>query len=423
MTRTGPIEEPLEEPLEERLDESVSGRSSTQLLFNSVFAPFFWGLSLATVGIWVHSMVAAIVAFQVSGSALVVGAVTVAQWLPQFLIAPLSGSLADRGDRRRQAFTGRLVCVAGSAGIAVWVLLVGADDPSTLPVLLLSAFTVGFGFAWGGPAMTSMVPALVRPEELPQAVSLYNIPGILARALGPILGAVLAVWVGSGEAFAFAAVSHLVFALALLRTPRDQRPAAEAGTDYSVRSGLRYVRGNRPVLVLLLSTAAISVASDPAMTLAPLLAAELGAGAGFAGVLSTCFGAGAMFGFVILAPLRKMLGPARMRQAGGILLAGGVLSLAVTGTPWLACAVLVLAGLGLTMAQTSYMTELYRRVPDAFRGRIMALWSMSLLGSRSIAGALNGVLAEYLSVAAALAAGSAALLYLVWLHSRLDQRS
>ena len=85
-------------PPGDRADRKVRG--SYQLMFDPLFGPLFWGKLVSSSGIWIHNIVAAIVAYDLTGSALVVGLVSVVQFAPQLLFAPLSGKMADRGNPR-----------------------------------------------------------------------------------------------------------------------------------------------------------------------------------------------------------------------------------------------------------------------------------------------------------------------------------
>jgi hypothetical protein len=79
-------------PTEQERDVAAPVRGSLGLLTDRVFGPFFVGKLLSTAGIWIHNIVAAILAFQLTRSAFVVGLVSVAQFLPQLLFAPLSAA-------------------------------------------------------------------------------------------------------------------------------------------------------------------------------------------------------------------------------------------------------------------------------------------------------------------------------------------
>src|SRR5690606_11501124 len=93
----------------------------------------------------------------------------------------------------------------------------------------------------------------------------------------------------------------------------------------------------------------------------------------------------------------------------------GLVELVVAHTPWAAFPGFVVAGFGMTMALTSLSSELQERLPDGMRGRVMALWTMGFLGSRPIAAALNGSIADLVSVTAALLTVAVFMVVAAWL--------
>jgi MFS family permease len=376
------------------LPTTAPPRTSWQLLADPVFGPFFAGKALSTAGIWVHNIVAAILAWELSGSAFVVGLVSVAQFGPQLVFAPLSGAMADRGDRRRQLITGRLIAASGSGGLALWIALVGVEGlPGAWPVVA-TALVVGVGFVVGGPAMNALIPALVRPNELAAAVAVNSIPFTVARAAGPALGALLATTLGPASAFALAAGTNLLFALLLVPLPIRSRADGAGAGDRRVRAGVRYLREDRGIGLLLLGVAAIGIGADPVITLTPSLAAELGAGTTLVGVFASSFGVGAGLTFVVLTRLRRRFALEGVAVRGLVLLATGTATAGLAPTVPLAITGFVIGGAGMTMSLTALSTLLQGRLPDALRGRVMALWSMAFLGSRPVAAAVNGAVAD-----------------------------
>src|SRR5699024_96905 len=151
-----------------------------------------------------------------------VGLVSVCQFAPQLLLTPLSGTMADRGHVWGQMLVGRILCGIGSLSLTVWFASRGIVDgwSGALPVLGASLI-VGLGFVLGGPAQQSVIPRLVRPDELPTAMMLNTTPMTVARIAGPAVGAVVAGQIGAAPAFAIAAVTHLVFTaiIAVIRFP------------------------------------------------------------------------------------------------------------------------------------------------------------------------------------------------------------
>lgn len=359
-----------------------------------MFGPFFGVKLLSTAGIWIYNIVAAIVAFELSGSALMVGLVSVAQFGPQLVLAPLAGAMADRGDRRRLLVAGELLVAGASGGLAVWIWRVGVDGlPGTWPVMA-TAFVVGLGFVLIGPAQNALIPALVGPGELAPAIALSTVPSTLARAGGPAIGALVAATTGPAAAFTITAATNLLFALVMLTLDVRTRADDGGGVDRRIRVGVQHLREDRRILPLLVGVAAIGIGSDPAITLTPSLSAGYGAGATLVGLFASAFGVGALAAFAFLTPLRLRVGMPRLGPAGLLTLSVGMAATGISPTPTLAVISLAVAGGGMTVALTSLTTQLQEWVPDEIRGRIMALWSVAFLGSRPLAAAVNGAVAD-----------------------------
>jgi MFS family permease len=388
-------------------------RGWLSLLLDPKFGSFILGRTLTAAGVWIHSIVAAVLVYELTDSALMVGLVTAAQFLPQILFAALTGSAADRGNRKRQAIAGRLVITAGSAGLALWLWLV-EDSPATPWVIVLSAAVAGVGFVTGGPAMHAMVPALVRPNEIAQAVTLNMAPMTLSRAAGPALGVWIAFATSPAVALMVAAACHVAFVpiLAALSVPQPDRDRAR---DTSMRAAVRYLLADRVILLLLVGVASIGISADPAITLAPALSDALGHGTGLTGTFATAFGVGAGIAFLVIPMLRRWFGVVRSASVGLALIPTGLLILVAAGEPWIAVVAFGLSGLGMTTALTGLSSHLQELVPDGLRGRIMALWSVAWLGSRPFAAAINGALAEYVSLSAAFGLVAAMAIVVAWL--------
>lgn len=379
-------------------------RGALGLIFDPVFGALFWGKIFSVVAVWTHGIVAAIVMFDATHSALMVGLVGVVQFAPQLILSPTSGKWADTGNPARQILLGRVLCVAGSGFTAVWLLAEPAqhDISSAVPVLL-GTLLVGFGFVVGGPAMQSIVPNLIRDGELSTAMALNSFPMTIGRIVGPAAGAYIAAHTGAGAAFAVSAGLHLIFAFFLLAVRFPAPPARHADTDYRVRVAIRYVWRDRPLFLALLAVTTVGLASDSSITLTPSLAHELGGGASLVGTLSAVFGVGAAVGMAALALLRGRIASQNVSAIGLAGLGLGCAVLAAAPAPAVAIAGFVLAGLGFGWAMTGLSTVVQERAPEPLRGRIMALWLVGFLGSRPIAAALLGGTADVFNVQAAFA--------------------
>ena len=386
----------------------LRSRSALGLMFDPVFGALFWGKMFSVVAVWTHGIVAAIVMYDATHSALMVGLVGVVQFAPQLILSPTSGKWADTGNPARQILLGRVLCVAGSGSAATWLFLEPGlrGMSAALPVLVGTAL-VGFGFVVGGPAMQSIVPTLIRDGELSTAMALNSIPMTIGRIVGPAAGAYLAAHFGSAAGFAVSAVLHLVFAIVLIVVHFPAPPQRRSDADYRVRAAVKYVWRDRPLLLALIAVTTVGFASDPSITLTPSVADELGGGAKLVGSLSAVFGIGAAVGMAALALMGGRMASARVSSMGLCGLAGGCAVLAIATVPAVAMSGFALAGLGFGWAMTGLSTVVQERAPEELRGRIMALWLVGFLGSRPIAAALLGGTADAVSVQAAFAVGGA----------------
>lgn len=380
-------------------ESDTAPRGPLRLLADPLFGGIFWGKLLASAGVWIHSIVAAIVVFDATGSALMVGMVSVAQFAPQLVLTPLSGTWADRGHAARQILLGRVLCVIGSGSLGLWMWLVpDASDALVTVGVLAASLLVGLGFVVGGPAMQSIVPSLIRPGELTTAMALNTAPMTTARIAGPALGALVAAHLGADAAFAIAAATHLFFVVMIIIVRIPAPKAHRAGVDYSVRAALRYVRRDRPLMLLLLAITAVGFGSEPSMTLAPAMANELGGGESAVGELSTGFGVGAALGLIIISTVNRRIRSTMSSSLGLWLMVVGLILVSISPTVWLALCAFAVAGLGFSWAMTGVSTLIQERAPDELRGRIMALWMVGFIGSRPVAAAVVGTAADLLSV-------------------------
>lgn len=366
------------------------------------------------MGQWFHNLTAATVVFALTGSSFLVGLVAVAQFGATLLLSPWAGALSDRVDRRRLLLGGQAVAFASATVLAAWVGAVGVEGlPGPWPVLG-ATLGMGLGYAFSIPAMQALVPALVPTADLERAVALNSVTFNLARALGPALAGLVLVAAGPAVAFAVNAASYvpLLVVLVIIRPRPLQR---RLGADTSIGAGLRYVRTHGDLALLLIAVAGLGFTADPVNTLTPGMAAELGGGAGLVSAFVAAFGTGAAVMALFGSRLRDALGLVRGAAAGLVVLSSGMLAFALAPVAGAAVAALFVAGAGFLTATTSLTTLLQQRVPEDLRGRIMALWGVAFLGSRPVAAALDGTVADLAGVRIGVAVVAVCALAAAWL--------
>jgi MFS family permease len=368
-------------------------RSTRALVVDRTFGPWFVGLLVSNSGNWLFNVTAAVVVFQLSGSALQVGLVSVAQFAPLVLLGPFAGALSDRVDRRRLLLASQAFAASAAAAIAIASFAVGIDGFTSAWPVIAAAFGIGMGLAVAAPSLTALVPDLVDDADLESAVALTSATFNIGRALGPAASGVLLATLGADVAFTVNAVSFLVLIVALL-TIRARPQTRARDRDRSVRAALRYVRGDRTVLLLLVGVAAVGFSADPMITLAPPLAADVGGSSTLVAMLVSAFGIAAAPAAAVSGNLQRRMGSLEVAGAGGVLMAAGLLTAALAPVPAVTVAGFAVTGIGFVFGVTGFSTVLQRRVPNELRGRVMALWSIAFLGNRPIAAAVDGAAAD-----------------------------
>lgn len=386
-------------------------RGAWGLLRDRTFGSFFAARLCTSIGTWLFSVVAAIAAFDATHSAVAVGIVSFVQFTPQLVLGPLSGKWADRGSVKRQMLIGRAICATGSISLAVWFFVgVAADGWTHVWVVTAASLVVGVGLVVGGPAMQSGVPLLVTREELPAAMALNTAPLTIGRIAGPALGALATAGFGYEFAFIVSGIAHLAFMALVAWIAFPAPKGRQKGDEFSIREALRFVKADRPTLLILMGVTALGFGSEPTVTLAPPLAAELDGGTAAVGALTSSMGVGAAVGVVVMSVLAARVRNDTFGAIGIVIMAVGLGSCVAPLGLQTAMAGFALTGLGFIMSISSLSTLLQVRLPPALRGRVMALWLMGFVGARPVGAILVGMISDLWSVHAAFACVATVLL-------------
>ncbi|HZQ77494.1 MAG TPA: MFS transporter [Acidimicrobiia bacterium] len=362
--------------------------SALRVLALRNFWPYFAGNLLSNCGTWFQNIAQAILIYRLTGSTFVVGVVNFAQFAGVFLLAPFAGSAADRFDRRRLIVLTQVGAVVVTAALAA---LQGAGL-ATAPVVIVLTGLLGVTFALAIPAIQAMVPDLVDTEHLAAALALSSVTFNLARAIGPVVGAVVVARLGIAAAFGLNSLSYLALIAGLLAVRPAQVPRS-AGPPPRWRESVRMVRDDVALVALLGVVAAISVTQDPVSTLTPGFSSEVFHRADtLTGVLVGAFGLGAALAAATVAG--RPGNPVRRLAPGCACMGLGMLGFAAARTVPVALGSLLLGGFGFMVTNTGATTALTMEAAPEQRGRVMAMWSLGFLGTRPPASLLDGGVAS-----------------------------
>ncbi|HWL42699.1 MAG TPA: MFS transporter [Ilumatobacter sp.] len=358
------------------------------------FWPYCIGSLLSNCGTWFQNIGQTLLVYRLTGSVFLVGVVGLAQFAGVFVVGPAAGIAADRFDRRRLLLTTQACGMTITIGLAI----TSATGHANVPVVVAVALALGFLQALSVPSQLALVADLVKPENLPAAVTLNIVTFNGARAIGPVLGALAVAQLGVSAAFAANACSFLGLGIALLVIkPRQRTRRAASEPRPKVVDSVRLV-ARRPALARVFVVAAAgSFAIDPITTLSPEFATKVfDAPDTLVGWFVGAFGVGAVVAaFVVTA---SGLATDRVIGMRGLTLAGAMVVFALSDWLWLSLAALFVAGTGYIGLSTLGLTRLQMTTESSEHGRLMALWSIAFTGSRPIAGLIDGALANPLGV-------------------------
>lgn len=365
---------------------------------------FFSGQIISLVGTWMQSVAQSWLVYRLTGSSLLLGLVGFASQIPVFLLAPIGGLVADRYSRHRivigtQTSAMILACVLSAltllGNIRVWEIMVLAS--------LLGAVN-----AFDIPARQAFIVDMVHSGDLINAIALNSSMVNGARILGPAIAGIMVAAIGEGWCFFSNAISYIAVIVGLLMmvvTPRERDRQARSGLE-SIKHGFTWVWQTAPIRALLLLLGLVSLTGMPYAVLMPIFADKiLHGGARGLGVLMGASGVGALAGTLTLAAKREVRGLGRWINFASVGFGISMILFGLSHDFLLSVFLLVPVGFSMMLQMSSSNTLIQTMVPDALRGRVMAVYSMMFMGMAPIGSLLAGAVANHIGAPRTVALG------------------
>jgi MFS family permease len=354
---------------------------------------FFVGQLVSLAGSWMQNIALAWLVLELSGSPLAVGALAFARFLPFTVFGLVAGVVADRIESRRLVMATQAAALLISIALAIVTL----SGSATLPIVYVLAALGGLALAFDAPGRQSLTYQMVGPRSLPNAVALNA--GLFngSRVIGPAIAGVVIAAFGTGVCFVLNAFSFLAVLAALASLRSDELHPVERDHSARLVGGLRralgFVRRDPQLRSLLAVVTIVSTVGFNFHVLVPLLASEtLHVGPEGFGLLSACFGLGALAGALTTATFRAASWRLFATGATGF----GVLALALAPVEnaLLASALLFAVGVSFTLFTANANALVQLGSPDVLRGRMIALYLFAFVGLAPVGGLLAGWLAD-----------------------------
>ncbi len=375
---------------------------------------------LSFLAFFMSTVVQSVVAFDLTHTNRAVGWVVAGQGIAMLLLGPFGGAVADRVRKRR------LIAASQAVTCTVFLLLAVALATGTVRVeyLALGSLVMGATFAFLGPARQALTVDLVPAESRGNALALTQVGHSASRVLGPSLAGFFLGWSFAGATGAYLAMAGLYAAsiAGLLLLPASVvRPGArDANVFADIGAGLRYVRGQRRLRLLLLFFVSVIMVGYPYVTVLPgLLEHALGHDAHDVGTLfgvSALGALGASLGVAHFADSRHAL---RVYSGMGLLFGASLIASALAPDYLTLMIAMTLVGVGSGGFQSLNGAVIVRETEPAFFGRVVSLSTLAFAGF-GLMGLPVGLLADAIGERSALATlGASVCLITVSLASRL----
>ena len=370
------------------------------------FQLFFSGQLISLIGTWMQSVAQSWLVYRLTGSALLLGSVGFASQIPVFLFAPLGGMTADRVNRRHIVI-GTQVAAMLLAFILAALTLSGKVQVWHVFVL---ASSLGVVNAFDIPGRQSFLVDMVGKDDLMNAIALNSSMFNGARVIGPAIAGILVAKIGEGWCFFANAVSYIAVIVGLLLMKvQSMRRASNASPLEHMMEGFRFVNHTAPIRALLLLLGLVSLVGMPYVVLMPIFADQiLHGGARGLGILMGATGVGALLGALTLAFREGVKGLGRWVAWCSAGFGASLVIFSLSHTFWVSVLLLLPVGYTIMLQMACSNTLIQVMVPDALRGRVMAVYSMMFMGMAPIGALLGGALAERLGAPLTVAIGGLA---------------
>ncbi|KKX98527.1 MFS transporter [Microbacterium oxydans] len=366
---------------------------------------WFAGALISNVGGWMQATAQdwVVLTELTDNDATAMGVTMALQFGPPLVLVSMTGWVADRFDRRHILFATQSALLA--LAIAVGVLLL--NDLMTLPMMF--GFALGFGIvnAFDAPARQAFVSDMVSTGDTSNAVALNSASFNLARMVGPAVGGLLIVAIGSGWVFIVNAATFLAMLLALLLMRRSLlAPRLKNRSRGGLAAGFRYVWGRSDLKVVFVTVFLIGAFGMNFPIFASTMALEFGAGADGYGVLSSVLAIGSLIGALLAARRDRARVRVVILAAGGFGIAAFVSSVMPSYASY--AVTLTFTGFMIVTLLTTANGYVQITTDPALRGRVLALYMAVIMGSTPVGAPIAGWVADTFGPRAAIMLGGTA---------------
>lgn len=373
------------------------------------------GAFISNIGTWIQKVGQPWLILSLTGSPLLLGLDGFMQDAPLLLFLLIGGAISDRFDKRRILIFSQVV--QGTSALLLAVLIVTGHI--TVWTVIVLSFVVGCVQSLSTPAYLSLLPSLVSPAHISNAIALNSMQFNLSRFIGPAIGGVVVASLGVAWCFGLNALSYvaLLIVLPLIQFPPTQSERVSLSSlGKSISEGVQEVHRRPELLSVTVAVFFVSFFAGPILNFIPVVAKEnLNAEAGGFSLMLSAFGAGAVVGAVRVAALKAHSNRHQILFASSGVLAAAIAAIALSHIFLLSLALMFVSGFAFVSCGSVGNTIMQTGVAERLRGRAISIYATAFRGGLPLGSLLTGVVSEHFGAQTALLLNGIALLVFVWL--------
>lgn len=356
---------------------------------------FFWGSLVSEVGTQMQVVAINWQIYEITNSAISLGVVGLAGFIPILVFSLIGGVVADKVDRKNLLITTQIfqAIFAGMLAIATFL---GVTTPS---LIYTTIALIGIAKSFQAPARQAIIPHLVPRPYFINAVSLNTLIRQSSIVIGPAIAGFMIEGLGVKSIYIFNAVSFLFLIFALIPIKVNVAPL-EKKVSYSLKSvweGIKFVKGNQ----ILYSTMLLDFLANffsSATTLLPIFAKDiLGTGARGLGILYASPAIGAVLAGLIMATLHNIKHQGKIILASVMLYGLATIGFGLSKSFYFSLLFLSLVGVGDMISTVLRNTIRQLITPDYIRGRMVSINMIFIQGGPLIGETEAGLVAAITS--------------------------
>ena len=351
----------------------------------------WFGACTSSIGTLMQTFAQAWLVLELSKSPFMLGLDSFLGSIPIVLFSLVGGVFADRTERQKLLLGSQFVQMACAFSLAA---LFANGLKQVWPILAIS-FVVGTAQSFGGPAYSALIPTLVKPEDLPNAIALNSIQFNVARVLGPMFGGVALV-LGASWCFSLNGVSFIAVIISLLIIhPHFVPTKSKESVLSSMKEGIRFIRQQSAMEALIVLAFMMTLLAFPLIVFLPVFAKDVfHGGPNLYTVLLVCSGIGSICGALTVAAAGKHKHMGRWLLLMLMLLGALIAAFALSHWLVLSCILIFFAGAMLLAVFTSISSLVQMIAPDNMRGRVLSVYNVAFRGGMPVGSLVVGALVK-----------------------------